>query len=49
VMYPVSWAASVQLASFAVIVLSWVLYLRRDSNRRRHDRAITRGACDDGS
>ena len=49
VIYPVSWAAGVQLASFAVIALSWVLRLRRDSDRRRHDLAITRDACDDAS
>src|ERR1700752_571171 len=49
VVYPVGWRVGVQLASFAVVALSWVLYLRGDINRRRHDRAITRGACDDES
>jgi hypothetical protein len=49
VVYPVGWVVGVQLVSFAVVALSWVLYLRRDINRRRHDRPITRGACDDES
>jgi hypothetical protein len=50
VIYPVSWVLGVQLAAFAVVALSWAIYLRRDSTRRRHDRAITRGgACDDES
>jgi hypothetical protein len=49
VIYPVSWAVGVQLVSFAVVALSWALYFRRDISRRRHARAITRGACDDES
>jgi Protein of Unknown function (DUF2784) len=49
VLYPASWMIDVQLASFAVVALSWMLYLRRHIARHRHDRAITRGANDDGS
>ena len=49
VIYPVSWVVGVQLVSFAVVALSWALYFRRDISRRRGDRAITRGACDDES
>jgi hypothetical protein len=48
VIYPVGWVVGVQLVSFAVVVLSWALFFR-DRDRRRHDRAITRGACDDES
>jgi hypothetical protein len=44
VIYPVGWVVAVQLVSFAAVALSWALYVRR-----RHDRAITRGACDDES
>ncbi|HEY2504579.1 MAG TPA: DUF2784 domain-containing protein [Mycobacterium sp.] len=47
VIYPVGWGVGVQLVSFAVVAGSWALYLRRHVNRRRHDRAITRDACDD--
>jgi membrane protein implicated in regulation of membrane protease activity len=47
VIYPVGWGVGVQLVSFAVVALSWALYFRRHVNRRRHDRAITRDACDD--
>jgi uncharacterized protein DUF2784 len=46
VIYPVGWVVGVQLASFAVVALSWALFFRR-RDRRRHDSAITRGACDD--
>ena len=49
VIYPASWAIGVQLASFAAVAASWVLYLRRHIDRRRSDRAITRDANDDGS
>ena len=48
VIYPVGWVVGVQLVSFAVVALSWVLYLRRGVNVR-NNRAITRGACDDES
>jgi hypothetical protein len=47
VIYPVGWVVGVQLVSFAVVALSWALYFRRHVKRRRHDRAITRDACDD--
>jgi len=47
VIYPVGWVVGVQLVSFAVIALSWALYFRGHVSLRRHDRAITRGACDD--
>jgi Protein of Unknown function (DUF2784) len=46
VIYPVGWVVGVQLVSFAVVALSWALYFRCHVNRRRHDRAITRDACD---
>ena len=46
VIYPVGWVVGVQLVSFAVVAGSWALYFRRHVNRRRHDRAITRDACD---
>jgi len=49
VVYPVGWVAGVQLAAFAVIAASWTLYFRRVTWRRRHDRVITSGACDDDS
>jgi Protein of Unknown function (DUF2784) len=49
VIYPAGWVVGVQLVSFAVVALSWALFFRRRVNRRRHDRAITRGACDDES
>ena len=32
VVYPVGWVVGVQLVSFAVVALSWVLYLRRGVN-----------------
>jgi Protein of Unknown function (DUF2784) len=47
VIYPAGWLVGVQLVSFAVVALSWALYFRRHANRRRHDRGITRDACDD--
>jgi hypothetical protein len=47
VIYPVGWVLGVQLVSFAVVAGSWALYFRRLVNRRRHDRVITRDACDD--
>jgi hypothetical protein len=47
VIYPVGWVIGVQLVSFAVVALSWVLYFRRGSNRRPHDCGTTRDACDD--
>jgi hypothetical protein len=47
VIYPVGWVLGVQLVSFAVVAGSWALYFRRHVNRRRHDRVITRDACDD--
>jgi hypothetical protein len=47
VIYPVGWLLGVQLVSFAVVAGSWALYFRRHVNRRRHDRVITRDACDD--
>ena len=49
VIYPVGWVVGVQLVSFAVVALSWALYLRRRVNGRRNNRAITRDACDDES
>jgi hypothetical protein len=49
VIYPVSWVVGIQLVSFAVVALTWALYFRRHLSRRRHDRAVTRGACDDES
>ena len=47
--YPVGWIAGVQITSFAVVALSWALYLRRRryTGWRRDDLAITRGASDD--
>jgi hypothetical protein len=48
VIYPVGWVVGVRLISFAVVALSWVVYLRRGVNGR-NNRAITRGACDDES
>ncbi|HZC52266.1 MAG TPA: DUF2784 domain-containing protein [Mycobacterium sp.] len=45
VIYPAGWVVGVQLASFAVVALSWALYGR--ANRRRNDRAATRDACDE--
>ena len=48
VIYPVGWMVGVQLVSFAVVALSWALYFRREM-RRRQNRAITSGACDDES
>jgi hypothetical protein len=49
VIYPVGWVVGVQLVSFAVVALSWALYLWRRVNGRRNNRAITRDACDDES
>ena len=49
VIYPVGWVVGVQLVSFAVVALSWALYLRRRVNGRRNNRAITSDACDDES
>jgi hypothetical protein len=49
VIYPVGWVVGVQLVSFAVVALSWALYLRRRVNGRRNNCAITRDACDDES
>lgn len=49
VIYPVGWVVGVQLVSFAVVALSWALFFRCRVNRRRHGRAITRGASDDES
>jgi hypothetical protein len=47
--YPVGWLVGVQLASFALVAVSWAVYFRRDIGRRHHDRATTRDACDDQS
>ena len=47
--YPVGWVVGVQLTSFALVALSWALYLRRHIGRGRDDLAITRGASDDES
>jgi hypothetical protein len=44
--YPAGWVVGVQVASFALVALSWALYFRR-AIRRRHDRALTGTACDD--
>jgi hypothetical protein len=41
VIYPASWLGGVELAAFAVVVASWVLYFWRRSQRR-----VTSGACD---
>ncbi len=51
-LYPAGWLMGVQLTAFALVAVSWALYLghfRRHTGRRRHDRAITRDAGDDGS
>ena len=47
--YPAGWLGSVELAALGVVITSWVLYLRRGIGRRRRDRVITGGACDDES
>jgi hypothetical protein len=47
--YPAGWLIGVQLVSFALVAVSWTVYIRRDIGRRRHHRATTRGACDDQS
>jgi hypothetical protein len=47
--YPAGWLMGVQLSAFALVAVSWALYFRRHTGRRRHDRAITRDAGDDGS
>ncbi len=50
VIYPAGWVAGAELAAFALVAASWTLYLRRDViRRRRRDRVLTRGACDDES
>ncbi len=49
VIYPVGWVTGVQFAAFAVVAASWTLYFRRGIIRRRRERAVTRGACDDGA
>lgn len=49
IIYPASWVVGVELVTLAVVVTSWTLYSRRHINRRRQDRVITRGACDDDS
>jgi hypothetical protein len=47
VIYPAGWLTGVQLTSFAVVAVSWALYVRGQIRRRRGDtRAITSGACD---
>ena len=35
VIYPVGWVVGVQLASFALVAVSWALYVRCDIRRRR--------------
>lgn len=35
VVYPVGWVIAVQLVAFAVVLVSWALYLRRGIGRRR--------------
>jgi hypothetical protein len=50
--YPTGWLMGVQLTAFVLVAVSWALFFRhfrRHTPRRRQDRAITRGACDDGS
>ncbi len=34
--YPVGWVAGVELATFAVVAVSWALYFWLGSKRRRH-------------
>ena len=49
---PAGWLMGVQLTAFAFVAVSWALYFghfRRHTGRRRHGRAITRGAGDGGS
>jgi hypothetical protein len=47
VIYPASWMVGVQLASSAVVAVSWALYILRCFGRHRHRRGTTRGgACD---
>jgi Protein of Unknown function (DUF2784) len=51
-LYPAGWLTGVQPTAFALVAVSWALYLghfRLHTGRRRHDRAITRDAGDDGS
>jgi hypothetical protein len=45
VVFPVGWVGGVELATFAVIAVSWALYFWRRSKRHR-DGAVTSGACD---
>lgn len=47
VIYPAGWVVGIQLVSFAVVALSWALYVRRHSTRRRNNRAFTKDACGD--
>jgi hypothetical protein len=47
--YPVGWLVGVQLASFALVAVSWAVYFRRLIGRRHHDRATTGRASDDQS
>jgi len=49
IIYPPSWAGGVELATLAVVITSWALYIRRDIGRRRQDRVITGGVGDDES
>lgn len=45
VIYPVGWAVGVQLASFALVAVSWALYIRRDiGKRRQRDSALSQPA-----
>jgi len=45
VVFPVGWVGGVELATFAVIAVSWALYFWRRGKRHR-DGAVTSGACD---
>jgi Protein of Unknown function (DUF2784) len=50
VIVPASWIGGVELATLAVVLISWAawaLHFGRDTGWRRRDRAVTRGACDD--
>ncbi len=48
VIYPAGWVIGVQLVTFAVVVGSWTVYLRRDIRWRRHDGAVTGQGRNDG-
>src|ERR1700741_4664176 len=47
--YPAGWLVGVQVASFALVAVSWAIYFGRDIGRRPHDRPTTRGGDGDRS